>query len=130
MVNAVCIIAYTPAAIAMAVYTYQWTVPIAPEIMPTAQQPHYRNQQLNSPEYEKWVSQYVLNFILPVAFTCVSSYKNSKTEFHGDNPVGFYFCIHTVFHRDGDTPCSDKDMCSAAAVQRALHGHFKTDCCP
>ena len=77
MVNAVCIIAYTPAAIAMAVYTYQWTVPIAPEIIPTAQQPHYRNQQLNSPEYEKWVSQYVLNFILPVAFTCVSSYKNN-----------------------------------------------------
>ena len=78
MVNAVCIITYTPAAVAMAVYTYQWTVPIllAPEIMSTAQlQLHYHNQQLNSPEYEKWVSQYVLNFILPVAFTCVSSYK-------------------------------------------------------
>ena len=75
MVNAVCITAYTPAAVGMAVYTYQWTVPIAPEIMPTAQQLYYCDQQLNSPKDEKWISQYVFNFILPVAFICMSSYK-------------------------------------------------------
>lgn len=69
MVNAVGVIAYAPAAIVMAVYTYQWTVPIVSTV-----QSHYHDQQLNTAglEHENWVSQYVLKFILPVAFTCVS----------------------------------------------------------
>ena len=70
MVNTICIIAYTSAAIAMAVYTYQWTVPIVPEM--STVQSHYHDQQLNSFERENWHSQYIFNFILPVAFTCVS----------------------------------------------------------
>ena len=70
MVNTVGIIAYAPAAIAMAVYTYQWTVPIVPKI-PTVQL-HYHDQQFNGSEHEDWVSQYIFNFILPVAFICVS----------------------------------------------------------
>ena len=73
MVNAAFITAYTPATIAMAVFTYQWTVPIVSNPMLAAHdQSHYHDQQLNGSEYENWASQYTFNFLLPVTFTCVS----------------------------------------------------------
>jgi hypothetical protein len=68
MVNAIFITAYTPATIAMIVFTYEWTVPK----MTSAVQTRYHDQQLNGFEYENWASQYTFNFILPVTFTCVS----------------------------------------------------------
>jgi hypothetical protein len=68
MVNAAFIIAYTPATIAMIVFTCEWTVPIVPKMTSTS----YHDQQLNGFEHENWASQYTFNFILPVTFTCVS----------------------------------------------------------
>lgn len=79
MVNIICLIGYIPVTIATAVYTYQWIEVLVKnfEFEPdSSQSPNQNFYDKNSEIQASLFKQYLLNVLIPVIVTFVSSKIN------------------------------------------------------